>query len=73
MMAEGSHGDPPTPTGEGLPLVMVPSAAGAGSCANDRCLIWHPEDEVLVPMAPAPGRRDALSVRRGTEHSFSAV
>lgn len=62
MMGEGSHSGPMVPPGDSLPLVLVPSSAGAGPCANERCLIWHPEDEVLVPMAEVRGQRDSPSV-----------
>ncbi|CAM9420887.1 unnamed protein product [Sphacelaria rigidula] len=62
MMGEGSHSGPKVPSGDSLPLVLVPSSAGAGPCANERCLIWHPEDEVLVPMAEARGPRNSSSI-----------
>lgn len=55
LLSEGSYSGPRAPEGDQLPLVMVPSSAGAGTCANDRCLVWHPEDEVLVPMAEQKG------------------
>lgn len=61
-MGEGGQSDPRVPTGEQMPLVMVPTSAGAGASANGRCLVWHPDDEVLVPIAAAPGERDCLSV-----------
>lgn len=62
MMGEGTHSKPKVPTGDALPLIMVPSSAGAGPWANERCLVWHPEDEVLVPMTAAPGQRKSSSV-----------
>lgn len=57
MMGEGSTSEPRNPVGGALPLVMVPTSAGAGAgaAANDRCLVWHPEDEVLVPMSASSG------------------
>lgn len=55
MAEEGAKSEPRAPVGRALPLVMVPTSAGAGAGANGRCLVWHPEDEVLVPMAEAAG------------------
>lgn len=50
-MGEGGASEPRKPAGDELPLVMVPTSAGSGAAANERCLVWHPEDEVLVPMS----------------------
>lgn len=50
-MGEGGNSKPRTPAGNALPLVAIPTSAGAGAAANGRCLVWHPDDEVLVPLA----------------------
>ncbi|CAM9347313.1 unnamed protein product, partial [Hapterophycus canaliculatus] len=47
----GTNSEPRRPVGDALPLVTVPTSAGSGAAANRRCLVWHPEDEVLVPLA----------------------
>ena len=67
MAEEGSKSEPRTPVGSSLPLIMVPTSSGAGAGANVRCLVWHPEDEVLVPLAASPAEREAESVRVGPE------
>lgn len=71
-MGEGKS-EPRAPTGDALPLIMVPTSAGAGGGANGRCLVWHPEDEVLVPMAEAPSGGDAISVRVPWSYYTAAV
>lgn len=67
MGEEGSTCEPRAPVGDPLPLVMVPTSAGAGAGANSRCLVWHPEDEVLVPLMDAEAGSDKKSVRVGPE------
>lgn len=68
-MGEGSKSEPQKPVGNALPLVMVPTSAGAGAGANGRCLVWHPADEVLVPMTQAPrGGERGVSVRISNAH-----
>lgn len=64
MMGEGNTGEPRTIVGGALPRVIVPTSAGAGASANERCLVWHPDDEVLVPLAdtPAAERSAAVSI-----------
>lgn len=61
-MNEGRQSDPRVSIGEQIPLVMVPTSAGAGASANGQCLVWHPDDEVLVPMAATPGERESRCV-----------
>lgn len=67
LLGEGSssssYSGPRTPTGDALPLVSVPTSAGSGAAANARCLVWHPDDEVLVPLAESPGMCESVSVR----------
>ncbi|CAM9434901.1 unnamed protein product [Laminaria digitata] len=62
IMGEGHNSEPRAPVGDALPLVLVPTSAGAGAGMNKRCLVWHPEDEVLVPMAEAQGKGQPASV-----------
>lgn len=62
MLGKGEYDGPPTLQGEQLPLVMLPTSAGAGAFGNERCLVWHPEDEILVAMAESTGERQAVSV-----------
>ncbi len=65
LMGEGSsngNSGPRTPAGDALPLVSVPTSAGSGAAANARCLVWHPDDEVLVPLAESPGTGGSASV-----------
>ncbi|CAM9314604.1 unnamed protein product [Ectocarpus sp. 4 AP-2014] len=59
LMGEGGSSKPRTPAGNALPLVAIPTSAGAGAAANGRCLVWHPDDEVLVPLA---GEGESLTV-----------
>lgn len=64
LLGEGtSSSDPRKPAGDALPLVSVPTSAGSGAAANARCLVWHPDDEVLVPLAGWRGKGESPSVR----------
>lgn len=67
LLAEGgSSSDPRQPAGDPLPLVAVPTSAGAGAAASERCLVWHPDDEVLVPLAGSQGSGEFASVSYST-------
>lgn len=65
LMGEGGNGKPRRPAGNALPLVAIPTSAGAGAAANGRCLVWHPDDEVLVPLAGAAEEGESLAVSLG--------
>ncbi|CAM9355462.1 unnamed protein product [Ectocarpus fasciculatus] len=62
LMGEGGNSKPRRPAGNALPLVAIPTSAGAGAAANGRCLVWHPDDEVLVPLAGAAEEGESLAV-----------
>ncbi|CAM9466601.1 unnamed protein product [Discosporangium mesarthrocarpum] len=53
LMAGGGHTTRKGPEEGSLPFVAVPTSVGAGASTSERCLIWHPDDELLVPMAAA--------------------
>lgn len=61
----GSSSEPRIPVGDALPLVSVPTSAGSGAAANGRCLVWHPDDEVLVPLVESSGGGQSASVSSG--------
>lgn len=65
LLGEGGNSEPRSPAGDALPLVSVPTSAGSGAAANRRCLVWHPDDEVLVPLAESPGGGQSVSVSAG--------
>lgn len=65
LLGEGGNSEPRTPVGDALPLVSVPTSASTGAAANGRCLVWHPDDEVLVPLAESPDGGQSAPVSSG--------
>lgn len=74
LMEEGGNKcEPRAPVGDPLPFIMVPTSAGAGAGANSRCLVWHPEDEILVPLVGAGSAKTSVRVEHEESRNYQSA
>ncbi|CAM9337486.1 unnamed protein product [Choristocarpus tenellus] len=53
VASQGERTGSRVPSMGSLPIIAVPTSVGAGAAASERCLVWHPDDELLVPLTAA--------------------